>query len=100
MRNSRGSIHGSLTDMTPPVTMIGGAPIREQMRTTLRATADKFLYWCRQFAFITGYLAVLNVWLRSIYIWGIMTFGMRWLVDVLPGRQCRRRSELKRKIIV
>lgn len=54
-----GVFMGALTDMTPPVTMIEGkevpqAPLREQMRTTLRATADKSLYWCRQFAFITG----------------------------------------------
>ena len=50
---------GALTDMTPPVTIIEGkevpqAPLKEQMRTTLRATADKSIYWCRQFAFITG----------------------------------------------
>lgn len=54
-----GVFMGALTDMTPPVTMIEGrevpqAPLREQARTTLRATADKSLYWCRQFAFITG----------------------------------------------
>jgi import inner membrane translocase subunit TIM22 len=54
-----GVFMGALTDMTPPVTIIGGrevpqAPLREQARTTLRATADKSLYWCRQFAFITG----------------------------------------------
>ncbi len=54
-----GVFMGALTDMTPPVTFIDGrevpqAPLREQARTTLRATADKSLYWCRQFAFITG----------------------------------------------
>ncbi|KAL9180915.1 hypothetical protein ACHAXT_009720 [Thalassiosira profunda] len=54
-----GVFMGALTDMTPPVTMIEGkevpqAPLKEQMRTTLRATADKSMYWCRQFAFITG----------------------------------------------
>ena len=54
-----GVFMGALTDMTPPVTIIEGkevpqAPIKEQMRTTLRATADKSMYWCRQFAFITG----------------------------------------------
>ncbi|KAL7518136.1 hypothetical protein ACHAWX_002995, partial [Stephanocyclus meneghinianus] len=54
-----GVFMGALTDMTPPVTVIDGkevpqAPMREQMRTTLRATADKSMYWCRQFAFITG----------------------------------------------
>lgn len=54
-----GVFMGALTDMTPPVTVIEGkevpqAPLREQMRTTLRATADKSIYWCRQFAFITG----------------------------------------------
>jgi len=54
-----GVFMGALTDMTPPVTMIEGkevpqAPLKEQMRTTLRATADKSLYWCRNFAFITG----------------------------------------------
>ena len=54
-----GVFMGALTDMTPPVTIIEGkevpqAPLKEQMRTTLRATADKSMYWCRQFAFITG----------------------------------------------
>lgn len=54
-----GVFMGALTDMTPPVTVIEGkevpqAPLKEQMRTTLRATADKSMYWCRQFAFITG----------------------------------------------
>mmetsp|Transcript_15332 Transcript_15332/g.27843 ORF Transcript_15332/g.27843 Transcript_15332/m.27843 type:complete len:270 (+) Transcript_15332:117-926(+) len=54
-----GVFMGALTDMTPPVTIIEGkevpqAPLKEQMRTTMRATADKSLYWCRQFAFITG----------------------------------------------
>jgi hypothetical protein len=48
-----------MSDATPPVMMVGGkdvpqAPLREQMRLTLRATADKSLYWCRNFAFITG----------------------------------------------
>ena len=50
---------GAMSDATPPVQVIGGkdvpqAPFKEQMRTTLRATADKSLYWCRNFAFITG----------------------------------------------
>eukprot|EP00585_Thalassiosira_rotula_P002003 CAMPEP_0196143010 /NCGR_PEP_ID=MMETSP0910-20130528/12566_1 /TAXON_ID=49265 /ORGANISM="Thalassiosira rotula, Strain GSO102" /LENGTH=281 /DNA_ID=CAMNT_0041404395 /DNA_START=13 /DNA_END=858 /DNA_ORIENTATION=+ len=54
-----GVFMGALTDMTPPVTIIDGkevpqAPLKEQMRTTMRATADKSMYWCRQFAFITG----------------------------------------------
>mmetsp|Transcript_8560 Transcript_8560/g.19191 ORF Transcript_8560/g.19191 Transcript_8560/m.19191 type:complete len:274 (+) Transcript_8560:94-915(+) len=54
-----GVFMGALTDMTPPVTIIDGkevpqAPLREQVRTTMRATADKSIYWCRQFAFITG----------------------------------------------
>lgn len=54
-----GVFMGALTDMTPPVTIIEGkevpqAPLKEQVRTTLRATADKSMYWCRQFAFITG----------------------------------------------
>jgi len=54
-----GVFMGALTDMTPPVTIIEGrevpqAPLREQMRTTMRATAEKSAYWCRQFAFITG----------------------------------------------
>lgn len=54
-----GVFMGALTDMTPPVTVIEGrevpqAPLREQMRTTMRATAEKSMYWCRQFAFITG----------------------------------------------
>mmetsp|Transcript_23034 Transcript_23034/g.64093 ORF Transcript_23034/g.64093 Transcript_23034/m.64093 type:complete len:242 (+) Transcript_23034:69-794(+) len=50
---------GAMSDATPPVQVIGGkdvpqAPLREQLRTTFRATADKSLYWCRNFAFITG----------------------------------------------
>jgi import inner membrane translocase subunit TIM22 len=50
---------GAMSDLTPPVSMIHGrevpqAPIREQMRMTFRATADKSMYWCRNFAFITG----------------------------------------------
>eukprot|EP00560_Eucampia_antarctica_P008752 CAMPEP_0197826366 /NCGR_PEP_ID=MMETSP1437-20131217/3335_1 /TAXON_ID=49252 ORGANISM="Eucampia antarctica, Strain CCMP1452" /NCGR_SAMPLE_ID=MMETSP1437 /ASSEMBLY_ACC=CAM_ASM_001096 /LENGTH=238 /DNA_ID=CAMNT_0043426775 /DNA_START=67 /DNA_END=783 /DNA_ORIENTATION=+ len=50
---------GAMSDMTPPVTVLNGkdvpqAPLREQMRTTLRATAEKSLYWSRNFAFITG----------------------------------------------
>lgn len=54
-----GVFMGALTDMTPPVTIIEGrevpqAPLKEQMRTTMRATAEKSMYWCRQFAFITG----------------------------------------------
>ncbi len=54
-----GVFMGALTDMTPPVTIIEGkevpqAPLKEQVRTTMRATADKSMYWCRQFAFITG----------------------------------------------
>lgn len=50
---------GAMSDLTPPVSMIQGrevpqAPLKEQMRMTLRATADKSMYWCRNFAFITG----------------------------------------------
>jgi len=50
---------GAMSDMTPPVTIINGkdvpqAPMKEQMRMTLRATAEKSRYWCRNFAFITG----------------------------------------------
>lgn len=50
---------GALSDATPPIQVIGGkevpqAPLREQMKVTFRATADKSLYWCRSFAFITG----------------------------------------------
>jgi len=50
---------GAMSDATPPVQVIGGkdvpqAPLREQVRLTMRATADKSLYWCRNFAFITG----------------------------------------------
>ena len=50
---------GAMSDMTPPVTVINGkevpqAPLKEQMRTTLRATGEKSLYWSRNFAFITG----------------------------------------------
>lgn len=50
---------GAMSDMTPPVTIINGkevpqAPLKEQMRTTLRATGEKSMYWARNFAFITG----------------------------------------------
>ena len=45
--------------MTPPVTVYKGkeipiAPIKEQARAALRQTGEKSLYWCRNFAFITG----------------------------------------------
>ena len=41
---------GAMSDATPPVQVIGGkevpqAPLREQLRVTMRATADKSLYW-------------------------------------------------------
>lgn len=50
---------GAMSDATPPVTVINGkdvpqAPIREQMKLVMRATADKSIYWCKSFAFITG----------------------------------------------
>jgi mitochondrial import inner membrane translocase subunit TIM22 len=50
---------GAMSDATPPVTVIAGkdvpqAPFREQMRVVLRATGEKSLYWCKNFAFITG----------------------------------------------
>lgn len=50
---------GAMSDASPPVQVIAGkdvpqAPLKEQMRVTMRATADKSLYWCRNFAFITG----------------------------------------------
>jgi len=50
---------GAMSDMTPPVTIVNGkdvpqAPLKEQMSTTIRATGEKSLYWCRNFAFITG----------------------------------------------
>jgi import inner membrane translocase subunit TIM22 len=50
---------GALSDATPPVQIINGkdvptAPMREQIKVTFRATADKSLYWCKNFAFITG----------------------------------------------
>lgn len=50
---------GAMSDATPPITVINGkevpqAPLKEQMKVTFRATADKSLYWCRNFAFITG----------------------------------------------
>lgn len=50
---------GALSDSTPPIQVAGGknvpqAPLREQVRYTMRATAEKSLYWCRNFAFITG----------------------------------------------
>jgi mitochondrial import inner membrane translocase subunit TIM22 len=50
---------GALSDATPPIQVIAGkdvpqAPLKEQMRVTMRATWEKSLYWCRSFAFITG----------------------------------------------
>ncbi|GMI18003.1 hypothetical protein TrLO_g9064 [Triparma laevis f. longispina] len=50
---------GAMSDMTPPVTVYKGkevpqAPIKEQARAVLRQTGEKSLYWCRNFAFITG----------------------------------------------
>ncbi len=53
---------GAMGDMSPPVTVIDGkevpqAPLKEQMRTTLRATKEKSLSWARSFAFITGVFA-------------------------------------------
>lgn len=50
---------GAMSDATPPVQFIGGkevpqAPLREQVKLTMRATANKSLYWCKNFAFITG----------------------------------------------
>ena len=41
---------GAMSDMTPPVTIINGkevptAPLKEQMRTTMRATGEKCIYW-------------------------------------------------------
>eukprot|EP00591_Stephanopyxis_turris_P009902 CAMPEP_0195518744 /NCGR_PEP_ID=MMETSP0794_2-20130614/13590_1 /TAXON_ID=515487 /ORGANISM="Stephanopyxis turris, Strain CCMP 815" /LENGTH=241 /DNA_ID=CAMNT_0040647765 /DNA_START=105 /DNA_END=830 /DNA_ORIENTATION=+ len=50
---------GAMSDMNPPLSVINGkdvptAPLKEQMRTSFRATAEKSMYWCRNFAFITG----------------------------------------------
>jgi mitochondrial import inner membrane translocase subunit TIM22 len=50
---------GAMSDATPPVQYVAGkivppAPLREQFKVTLRATAQKSMYWCKNFAFITG----------------------------------------------
>jgi len=50
---------GLMSDMSPPISVIKGkevppTPLREQMRTMVRATGEKSIYWCRNFAFITG----------------------------------------------
>ena len=50
---------GAMSDATPPVQVVAGkeipqAPLREQLKVTMRATAEKSKYWCRQFAFLTG----------------------------------------------
>jgi import inner membrane translocase subunit TIM22 len=50
---------GAMSDAQPPVTVINGKdvpepPMKEQLRVTARATAQKSMYWCRNFAFITG----------------------------------------------
>lgn len=50
---------GALSDSQPPIQVAGNkdvpqAPFKEQVRYTMRATAEKSMYWCRNFAFITG----------------------------------------------
>merc|ERR1712087_860971 len=50
---------GAMSDGNPVITVIGGkevpqAPIKEQMKIAFRSTYQKSLYWCRNFAFITG----------------------------------------------
>ena len=50
---------GFLSDSQPPIQVAGNkdvpqAPLKEQVRYTMRATAEKSMYWCRNFAFITG----------------------------------------------
>ena len=50
---------GAMSDSAPPIQVIAGkevpqAPLKEQVRVTMRATAEKSMYWCRNFAFITG----------------------------------------------
>jgi mitochondrial import inner membrane translocase subunit TIM22 len=50
---------GAMSDATPPVQYIAGKevpsqPLHDQMKLTFRATANKSLYWCKNFAFITG----------------------------------------------
>ena len=50
---------GAMSDMNPPLSVVNGkevpqAPLKEQMRTAMRSTAEKSLYWSRNFAFITG----------------------------------------------
>ena len=50
---------GAMSDATPPVTVVAGkevpnAPLKEQMRVVARATSEKSIYWCKNFAFITG----------------------------------------------
>lgn len=54
-----GVFMGAMSDSTAPIRVIGGkdvpqAPLRDQMKLTMRATAEKSIYWCRNFAFITG----------------------------------------------
>jgi import inner membrane translocase subunit TIM22 len=50
---------GAMSDAQPPVTVIYGkdipeTPMNEQLRVTARATAQKSMHWCLNFAFITG----------------------------------------------
>ena len=50
---------GAMSDATPVVNSIHGkdipqAPIREQMKVVARTTWQKSLYWCKNFAFLTG----------------------------------------------
>jgi len=54
-----GVFMGALSDNQSTVQVAGGkdvpqAPLKEQVRYTMRTTAEKSMYWCRNFAFITG----------------------------------------------
>jgi len=54
---------GAMSDATPVHTLlptghaVPQAPLSEQVRVTMRATADKSIYWCKNFAFLTGIFA-------------------------------------------
>lgn len=61
---------GAMSDSTPPLTIVGGkevpqAPMKEQMKLAFRSTWEKSLYWCRNFAFITGVFGGSEVSVKS-----------------------------------
>ena len=53
---------GAMSDTAPPIQVIAGkevpqAPFREQLRVVARATSERSIHWCKNFAFISGVFA-------------------------------------------